>query len=35
MKEKYALEADLYPHGSCKLVDSKYVVTGDHVTSLA
>jgi len=35
MKETYSLEADLYPHGSRKIVDEKYVVPGDHVKPLA
>ena len=35
MKETYNMEADLYPHGSRKLVDSKFVVTAEYVKPLA
>jgi len=35
MSEKYKLKEDLYPHGSRKLVDSKYVVKAEHVKVLA
>jgi len=35
MKDKYNLEADLYPHGSRKLVDSRFVVKADYVKPLA
>jgi len=35
MKEEYDMEDDLYPHGSRKIVDAKWVVPHAHVTDLA
>jgi len=35
MKEMYDLEVDLYPHGSRKILDPKYVVTSEYVKALA
>jgi hypothetical protein len=35
MKDLYKLEADLYPHGSRKIVDAKYVAKSEYVKALA
>lgn len=35
MKDLYKMEADLYPHGSRKLLDEKYVVKAEYVKDLA
>mmetsp|Transcript_4212 Transcript_4212/g.8503 ORF Transcript_4212/g.8503 Transcript_4212/m.8503 type:complete len:365 (+) Transcript_4212:68-1162(+) len=35
MKSMYNLESDLYPHGSRKIVDSRYVVRSEFVQPLA
>jgi hypothetical protein len=35
MKERYGLEVDLYPHGSRKILDPKYVVKSEFVKPLA
>jgi hypothetical protein len=35
MKEKYGLEVDLYPHGSRKILDPKWVVKSEFVKALA